>query len=252
MKQQLILWIKKHRWLVHGIKSLQQYGGMLNRKKFIRDYLESHSVRKLQIGAHENMLPGWLNTDLYPQSLRSITLDATKQFPFPDCSFDYIFSEHQLEHISFGEGQVMLAECYRILKPGGRIRIALPSLNRLLDLFSDEQECSPIQKKYVTGVMSSCYSNNGFVNPCFALNAAFLHWGHRFLYDEKTLQMALENAGFSDFVFCEPGSSEDPNLHGIEFRTSEMDRYETVVLESRRSNRIYANQPNSQVAVSTS
>ena len=34
--------------------------------RVIRDYLESHSVRKLQLGAGGNDPTGWLNTDIVP------------------------------------------------------------------------------------------------------------------------------------------------------------------------------------------
>src|SRR5690242_12339423 len=33
-----------------------------------------------------------------------------------------VFSEHTFEHLSFDEAKRLAAECFRILKPGGRIR----------------------------------------------------------------------------------------------------------------------------------
>src|SRR5205814_992975 len=68
-------------------------------------------------------------------------------FPLPDASFDFVFSEHMLEHLSYEEGLACLRECRRVLRPGGRIRIATPSLERLARLYDAEQ--TDVQRRYV-------------------------------------------------------------------------------------------------------
>jgi len=219
---------------VQSAKELLKVRGILLRKTVTRRYFSSHPVRKLQLGAHRNSLPGWLNTDLYPQTWDSITLDATCDFPFPDASFDYIFSEHQLEHISYADGHAMLSECYRVLKPGGKLRIAVPSLQNLLDLFVPPEEWTAVQQRYVAGVVKECFPDTDGPGSCFVLNAAFYHWGHRFLYNFSTLQAALDQAGFAGVEQTKVGESADKVLRGLEFRTSETDRYETLVVEAVR------------------
>ena len=42
----------------------------------IQAYLRTHVVRKLQIGAGENVLPGWLNSDIRPLNSNVLFLDA--------------------------------------------------------------------------------------------------------------------------------------------------------------------------------
>ena len=76
----------------------------------IRGYMERNSVRKLQIGTGANLLPGWLNTTLYPFTPGSVFLDASQAFPIPDNSFDYVFSEHVIEHLEFEQAEWMLKE----------------------------------------------------------------------------------------------------------------------------------------------
>src|SRR5438477_50522 len=82
-------------------------------------------------GAGFNSLPGWLNTDLEPKSASVIYLDAAKPLPFAYSTFDYIFSEHVIEHIPYPQGLSMLKECFRVIKPGGTIRIATPNLEQI-------------------------------------------------------------------------------------------------------------------------
>ena len=112
----------------------------------IRDYVSSAEPRKLQLGAGPMPLDGWLNSDIEPFD-RVVYLDASKPFPLEDASFRYIFSEHVIEHLPLEGGDVMLAESYRILEPGGKIRIATPDLDRLLALF--DEELDPKEQQYL-------------------------------------------------------------------------------------------------------
>jgi SAM-dependent methyltransferase len=111
-------------------------------KKAVDEYIASHPVRKLQIGAGPNSLPGWLNSDIEPQK-DQIYLDAAAVYPIPSESFDYIFAEQLIEHLSLEQGQTMLREWRRILRPGGKIRIATPDLTTFAKLFTEEDRAEP-------------------------------------------------------------------------------------------------------------
>ena len=115
-------------------------------RPIIDNYLSTHPEAKLQLGAGPNNMPGWLNTDIEPAPGQAY-LDATKPFPMPDRTFNYITSEHVFEHLSYENGRRMLQECYRILKPGGRLRIATPDLSKFVSLFSLQQ--TPEMTKYL-------------------------------------------------------------------------------------------------------
>ena len=98
----------------------------------VRCYLAGASEPRLHIGCGGNFLAGWLNTDLYPDTSDVCHLDATAPFPLPDSSFDLIFTEHVIEHIPLTGGLNLLAESFRVLKPGGRIPVGTPSTHGLI------------------------------------------------------------------------------------------------------------------------
>ena len=98
----------------------------------ISAYLRDTASPRLQIGAGYNLLSGWLNTTLYPFAPGAIYLDASQPFPLPSAAFDYVFSEHVIEHIEFEEAALMLSESARVLKGGGRIRLATPDLTQVI------------------------------------------------------------------------------------------------------------------------
>ena len=201
----------------------------------IDEYLGHHSVRKLQIGSGGNNLDGWLNTDIEPRPGQAY-LDATRPFPIPDGTFGYITSEHVFEHLTYPEGRVMLAESYRILRPGGRIRIATPNLLRLVGLFQADK--SDETKRYLARKIEA-HGWPSDPNPeCFILNLQLSSFGHRFVYYPGTLRSSLAAVGFQSIGEFALGESDDAELRGVEVRnkgaTSEMNAFETMVLQAVR------------------
>ncbi|HEY9167878.1 MAG TPA: methyltransferase domain-containing protein [Lutibacter sp.] len=107
--------------------------------KIIKDYLMNTKMPKLQIGCGTNILEDWLNTDLYfSAELNVAKLDAGKQFNFPNETFHFIYSEHVFEHLKFEQAMNMLSESYRVLKPNGYIRFAMPDFNFLIQLYQNK------------------------------------------------------------------------------------------------------------------
>lgn len=210
---------------------------LMQRPSQIKKYLASHRLRKLNLGSGTNLLEGWINTDLFPRnSPRPVLLDATESLPFPDNSFDYVFTEHMIEHLTFAQGLALLRECYRILKPGAKIRIATPDLRMLFDLCHEPR--TDLQERYIRWSVENFIPGAATHHEAFVINNFFRNWGHQFIYDEATLRASLERAGFVDVLRCAPGESEDEHLHGIESHgrtlgSEDMNRLETMALEAR-------------------
>ena len=59
------------------------------------------------------------------------TLDLRrKKLPFPNSSFDAVYANHVIEHLTPHEGERFVAELHRVLKPGGICRIVAPDLEK--------------------------------------------------------------------------------------------------------------------------
>ena len=144
------------------------------RESFIKKYLAREPHPKLQIGCGYNLLPGWLNSDFMPRK-GVIHIDATKKLPFPDACFDYLFTEHMIEHISVVDAALFLAECYRILKMGGTLRVSTPDIQFLKRLWAESQD--QIIKEYSNFAVASFVKFPKIVNPCVVMNNFFYSWG---------------------------------------------------------------------------
>jgi len=176
-------------------------------------YLSGDGPLGLHIGAHRDEKPGWLNADTY-SSQTMLYLDATKNFPLPHQSFDYVYSQHMIEHLSFTDGQTMLRECFRVLKPGGAIRIATPSIGFLIGLFSNDK--TQLANEYVEWFCRQNVQDCPHILPSFVFNTFVRFWGHRFIYDRQTLRLALELNGFMNPKECEIMQSEHTMLRNLE------------------------------------
>jgi predicted SAM-dependent methyltransferase len=202
----------------------------------VRRYLAQSPIKKLHIGCGKNVLPGWLNTDALPLLPDVLYLDASRDFSFKDEQFDYIFSEHMIEHISYHHGARMLAECRRVLKPSGKIRISTPNLSFLINLYRSDK--SELHERYIK------WSTQAFINgrvpednAVLVINHFVRSWGHRFIYDENTLRDAMLNAGFTNLVKCELQESGDPTLRNLENEARlppQFLRLETLTLEGTK------------------
>lgn len=205
-------------------------------KRLIRPYLESAEPKRLHIGADKNVLPGWLNTDFEPSSDRSIFLDARRPFPLPSESFDYVFSEHMIEHIPFEAQCSMMRECFRVLKVGGRIRIGTPNLAFLIDLYRTNR--TVLQEAYVTQALSSLRLSDASAGDVFVINNYVRAWGHQFIHDIRSLSCLMSLAGFTDIKPCAIGESDDPPFRGLENEGRMMPGFlalETVTVEATKA-----------------
>src|SRR5579863_8923255 len=162
-------------------------------------------------------------------------LDASQHFPFRDETFDYIFSEHVIEHISYRTGVKMLAECFRVLKRSDKVRISTPDLAFLVDLTRPDK--SELQRAYIKWAVNAFTPGAPDDNEAFVINNFVRDWGHTFIYDENTLRGAMSSAGFKSITKCDQHESKSvalSNLENEKHLPPNFLRLETLTLEGNK------------------
>jgi len=165
---------------------------------------------KLNVGSFTTQFHGWRNSDVIPgledfaraHGFTYSPWSIEGPIPYDDGVVDLIFSCHVLEHVTYAAGQRFLAECHRVLKPGGVLRILVPDTEALT-------------RAYLDGTIGRF---DEFLAPEMrgAPNTAKL-WeplcsNHRALYDGPTLIAAFRAAGFVEPYRPEFGKSKSPEM----------------------------------------
>ena len=176
----------------------------------------SDAPRALQVGGGRHVIrePGWANGDLIRGD---IYLDAGKRMPIPSGSLDFVFTEQFFEHLSLEQGAVFLAECHRVLRPGGVLRQSTPDLQGLLSVYQDDNEHVSLDAAVERHRVSHCSRDTtGVFGGARFLNDNFRLWGHQFIYDRRTLEDVTKRAGFSELSWESFGASSIEFLQGRE------------------------------------
>lgn len=166
----------------------------------------------LEISANETARLGWIATDVAWRCKNY--LDVTKAWPMDSDSINNIFSDNVIEHLSLDSNRFFFREAFRTLKTGGSIRLVTPNIGALVE-------------NYKTGLSNNVELVNQLISEDYLiahsvdlLRFAFQDDGHHsgYLWDQESLFMELDQAGFTGIRRYDLGVSENPEFTGTDSR----------------------------------
>ena len=89
-------------------------------------------MKLVNLGCGNRYHKEWINLDFRSNSEYVQTFNLNDPLPFEDNSVDVVYHSHVLEHFSKCKAKEFLKECYRVLKPGGIIRVVVPNLEDIV------------------------------------------------------------------------------------------------------------------------
>lgn len=126
----------------------------------------------------ENVID-WINIDKVarPDMPRPDVICDASKLPTDDECLDYFVLHHVLEHFGCGEGDDVLREAYRVLKPGGSLLVFVPDLRALA-------------QRWIQGGLST----QVYVTNLYGAYMVHEEDRHRWGFDWKLLRDTLANA----------------------------------------------------------
>jgi predicted SAM-dependent methyltransferase len=94
----------------------------------------------LNLGCGTRFHPEWTNVDFVGSDTSILSHNLLTGIPFPDETFDVVYHSHLLEHLPKSAALAFIKECYRVLKPEGIHRIAVPDLERIARVYLEALE----------------------------------------------------------------------------------------------------------------
>jgi predicted SAM-dependent methyltransferase len=167
-------------------------------------------MHKLNFGSGPGPLPGWLNIDISPEFAPDVIADLRSNLPFKSSSIDFIHSEDFLCQLKLEEGESFLAECRRILKPSGVLRLLTPDMEKLVRTYLHDPQWLVDTWNKTVGVALMTET------ACEVVNLA-MRLGFQFQYDRQVLTQIAEKCGLRAVV-VEYNQSSYPELRQIDLR----------------------------------
>jgi len=143
---------------------------------------------KLHLGCGDHRLEEWCNVDVLPAPAVDLRADGVHGLPFRDELAAFVHCEDLIEHLDASGGAAFLRECFRVLRPGGVLRVLTPDLRALIEKVYLRRE--PRHLRWCAAQLQTS-------DPCEALNMHLrMNGEHRFVYDEEHLRRLLVETGF--------------------------------------------------------
>lgn len=164
----------------------------------------------LNVGSGGRGQPDWINLDASPHHADLYcTHDLRRPLPLADGAACRIMAEHVIEHLDFHDDiPKVFSEFYRVLQPGGTVRIVVPDAEAHLRAYLSDDPNRWGALGYPDGRLPADMGT-----PMELLNHVFHQGGeHCFGWDFVTMERALRRAGFTRIVRQRYGCSLDPGL----------------------------------------
>lgn len=145
---------------------------------------------RLNLGCGAYPIRGFTNIDADPK----LNPDVVANVPplrYPDNEVEEIYCGHFLEHQTREAATELLAECYRVLRPGGTLGVVVPDTREIMRRYIEGEET-------VIEVPEGRFWNMSNLDDVCSvfLYSVIQDTPHLWSYDEVTLCRALQAAGF--------------------------------------------------------
>jgi SAM-dependent methyltransferase len=129
--------------------------------------------------------------------------DLKYGIPLLDASADYIYSSHFLEHLFRQDARNLLVDSFRVLRPGGTLRVVVPDLAYAVSLYADGRADEMLTQYFFVEDDNSYYAR------------------HKYMYDFEMLAALLREIGFKDVRRCAFQQGETPDLGLLDNRPTD-------------------------------
>jgi predicted SAM-dependent methyltransferase len=175
------------------------------------------SLSSLQVLPKERKEVPW-NPDIFLHDVR-------KPLPFPDGSAEAVYASHILEHLYREQGHQLILESYRVLVPGGIVRVVVPDLHAIVREYLGDRpfgEVSAMEKDLPPADLLNerllmrwpSPSKRNFILRIYEAWQDF--HSHKWMYDEASLASLLKSVGFVDLGRRNYAESKIPNITDVE------------------------------------
>ena len=143
--------------------------------------------------------------------------DAARRIPHASGTVDAVYSSHMIEHLDRREAASFLAECLRVLKPGGVLRLVAPDLRWSILEYMEKGRAD----EFVAQLQFDVERPRGLVDGIRRLLSGGR--GHHWMYDGPSLRSLVAASGFSDVEIVPAGQTRLVDPGALDLREREIE-----------------------------
>ena len=202
----------------------------------LQEQIVKNGIDRLHVGCGNVLLKGWLNI-LYEKrqmygnidqinGVLRLNCNLLKPWPVADSSIHFIAGSHFIEHLDLNDGIRFLKEAFRVLRPGGVIRLSCPDLEIYANHYVKRDKAFFEHKL----IREWCTFKKAVTPGEIFIAKAYDSGGsHKWFYDVDSLKHILESAGFFQVKKRSRIEGAVPDLEAIEPPDREL---ETLYVEA--------------------
>ncbi len=158
-------------------------------------------MKKVHLGCWHREIPGFIHVDFCDMEHIDYKSGIDELPFFDDSTIDLIYCSHAFEYFDRNEAVAVLNEWFRVLKPNGILRLAVPDFSALVRIYKDTGQLG--------SVLGPLYGMMRIDTPSGPRNIY-----HKTVYDEASLSDMLKLNGFHhierwDWRFTEHAHIDD-------------------------------------------
>ncbi len=164
--------------------------------RWVRSFLQSMGIDILRWPAHVRYL------------------NLRKELPFDSSSVDAVYASHVWEHLAVPDAERATRECYRVLKPGGVLRLVVPDVAMMCTTYLQSRSESAMDRFMEDLHLRSRDEGRSIARRLYYSITDF--HSHKWMYDVPSLSALLVRSGFVSVGAKDYNASRIPEIAEVE------------------------------------
>jgi predicted SAM-dependent methyltransferase len=122
--------------------------------------------------------------------------DCRKPLPYAPNTVDHILCSHFLEHVYFNQAQIIVADFYKALKPGGTLHMIVPDLAIYMKHYAEPAQGEDAASTFLTKTLLTHPEQPSVMFRFLEFTGGF-GLQHRWMYDHHSMKALLEGQPFN-------------------------------------------------------
>ena len=187
-----------------------------NQEKYVKTVEELKDLPQagqifLHLGCGPKIFDKWINIDKFYDDPKVLKQDCYNP-EFLEYSIDGIYSSHTLEHMPIRQARLALKNWFKILKPGGKLFLAIPDMEETMRIILDTSVPFYLRYTWFMYVLFGYQTSSSEIDPPLDVPVDPGQF-HTCGFTEELIRFYLEDDGYIIKELCHYDGFDTPSMY---------------------------------------